>query len=65
LTSSSTPLTSNLAGAKNLRFDSNGLSYFENGTQPVYPAGIPPFASGVTRIGGPRIIQFTVRLVGF
>ncbi len=55
----------NLAGAKNLRFDSNGLSYFGNATQPVYSAGMPLFAPGVTRMGGPRAIQFTVRLVGF
>jgi len=55
----------NLAGAKNLRFDSNGQSYFGNTTQPVYSAGMPLFAPGVTRMGGPRTIQFTVRLVGF
>jgi hypothetical protein len=55
----------NLAGAKNLRFDSNGLSYFGSATQPVYSAGMPLFAPGVTRMGGPRTIQFTARLVGF
>jgi hypothetical protein len=55
----------NIVGAKNLRFDSNGVSYFGNATQPVYSAGMPLFAPGVTRMGGPRTIQFTVRLVGF
>jgi hypothetical protein len=55
----------NPAGAKNLRFDSNGLSNFGNATQPVYSGGMPLFAPGVTRMGGPRTIQFTVRLVGF
>jgi hypothetical protein len=55
----------NLAGTKNLRFDSNGLSYFGNAAQPVYSAGMPLFAPSVTRMGGPRTIQFTVRLVGF
>jgi hypothetical protein len=55
----------NLAGTKNLRFDSNALSYFGDAAQPVYTAGVPLFAPDVTRMGGPRTIQFTVRLVGF
>jgi hypothetical protein len=55
----------NLAGARNLRFDSDGLSYFGNATAPVYSAGMPLFAPGVSRVGGPRTIQFTARLVGF
>jgi hypothetical protein len=55
----------NLAGARNLRFDSDGLSFFGNATAPVYSAGMPLFAPGVSRVGGPRTIQFTARLVGF
>jgi hypothetical protein len=55
----------NIVGAKNLRFDSNGLSYFGNAANPVFSAGQPLFAPGVARLGGPRTIQFTARLVGF
>jgi hypothetical protein len=55
----------NLAGARNLRFDANGLSYFGDAVHPVFSAGEALFAPGVTRMGGPRAIQFTARLVGF
>ncbi|MGD0445868.1 MAG: carboxypeptidase regulatory-like domain-containing protein [Edaphobacter sp.] len=55
----------NIVGAKNLRFDSNGFSYFGNAANPVFSAGQPLFAPGVARLGGPRTIQFTARLVGF
>ena len=55
----------NLTGARNLRFDSNGVSLFGNAANPVASAGVPLFAPGVTRLGGPREIQFTARLVGF
>lgn len=55
----------NLAGAGNRRFDSLGASYCGDATSPVYSALMPLFAPGVTRQGGPRTIQFTVRLVGF
>ena len=55
----------NIVGAKNLRFDSNGMSYFGNAANPVFSAGQPLFAPGVTHLGGPRTIQFTARLVGF
>jgi hypothetical protein len=55
----------NLAGARNLRFDSYGLSFFGGSAHPVLSAGMPLFAPGVTRIGGSRTIQFTARLVGF
>jgi hypothetical protein len=55
----------NLTGARNLRFDSQGVSLFGNASYPVYSAGMPLFAPGVTRLGGPREIQFTARLVGF
>jgi hypothetical protein len=55
----------NIIGAQNLRFDNNGVSLYGNPTNPVPSAGLPLFAPGVTRLGGPREIQFTVRLVGF
>jgi hypothetical protein len=55
----------NLTGVRNLRFDSEGTSLFGNAASTVYSAGMPLFAPGVTRLGGPREIQFTARLVGF
>lgn len=55
----------NLYGAHNLRFDSLGTSYCGDVTSPVYSALEPLFAPGMTRMGGPRTAQFTVRLVGF
>ena len=55
----------NLPGAGNLRFDTDGTSFYGNTAHPVASAGLPLFAPGVTRLGGPREIQFTVRLVGF
>ena len=55
----------NLTGAGNLRFNAGGTSLYGNSAHPVYSAGMPLYAPGVTRLGGPREIQFTVRLVGF
>lgn len=55
----------NFAGAGNRSFDPLGLSYCGDVASPVYSALAPLFASGVTRLGGPRTIQFTARLVGF
>jgi hypothetical protein len=55
----------NIVGAQNLRFDNNGVSLFGDASHPVFSAGSPLFAPGVTRFGGPREIQFTARLVGF
>lgn len=55
----------NLTGASNLRFGNDGVSLFGNAANPVFSAGTPLFAPGVTQLGGPREIQFTVRLVGF
>jgi Carboxypeptidase regulatory-like domain len=55
----------NVVGAQNLRFDDAGVSLFGDASHPVYSAGMPLFAPGVTRLGGPREVQFTVRLVGF
>ena len=55
----------NLPNAQNRRFAPNGLSLYGTPAQPLYSAGLPLFAPGVTALGGPREIQFTVRLVGF
>jgi hypothetical protein len=55
----------NIAGAGNLRFGSDAVSLYGNASSPVYSAGTPFFALGVTRPGGPRELQFTARLVGF
>jgi hypothetical protein len=55
----------NLPGAGNRRFDTDATSLFGDSAHPVFSAGVPLYAPGVTRLGGPREIQFTVRLVGF
>ena len=55
----------NITGAGNLRFGGDGVSLYGDASSPVYSAGTPLFAPGVTRLGGPREIQFTARLVGF
>jgi hypothetical protein len=55
----------NLAGAGNRSFDPLGLSYCGDAASPVYSALTPLFAPGVTRLGGPRTVQLTTRLVGF
>ena len=55
----------NLYGASNRRFDRDSVSFFGNAARPVYSAATPLFAPGITQVGGPRTIQFTVRLVGF
>ncbi len=55
----------NLTGAQNLRFAPGGFSLFGNSARPLYSAGMPLFSPGVTRLGGPREVQFTARLVGF
>jgi hypothetical protein len=55
----------NLAGSRNLSFGPNAVSLFGDSANPIYSARMPLFAPGVTRLGGPREIQFTARLVGF
>jgi hypothetical protein len=55
----------NLANAENRRFGPESVSLYGLPDAPVFSAGQPLFAPGVTRIGGPREIQFTARLVGF
>ncbi|MFC5864879.1 carboxypeptidase regulatory-like domain-containing protein [Acidicapsa dinghuensis] len=55
----------NLAGAENRNFGADAISLFGLPSQPVFTAGQPQYAPGVTRIGGPREVQFTARLVAF
>jgi hypothetical protein len=55
----------NIAGSNNLTFGPNAISLFGDAAHPVYSAATPLFAPSVTRLGGPREIQFTARLVGF
>ena len=55
----------NITGSRNLNFGPSSVSLFGDTAHPVYSAGMPLFAPGVTRLGGPREIQFTARLVGF
>ncbi len=55
----------NLGGAGNRNFGPESVSLFGTATFPVPSAGQPLFAPDSTRIGGPREIQFTARLVAF
>jgi hypothetical protein len=55
----------NLANAENRGFGADAVSLYGTPDSPVFSAGQPLFAPAVTRIGGPREIQFTARLVGF
>jgi hypothetical protein len=55
----------NLTGAGNRSFGAQSVSFFGNAASPVASAGQALFAPDGTRIGGPREIQFTARLVAF
>jgi len=55
----------NLVNTENRSFGPEAISLYGLPDAPVFSAGHPLFAPGVTRIGGPREIQFTARLVGF
>jgi hypothetical protein len=55
----------NLLGASNRNFGSEQVSFYGTPAAPVYSAGQALFAPGASRIGGPREIQFTARLVAF
>lgn len=55
----------NLIGTGNRDFGADGVSLYGNGANPVASAGQALFAPDGTRVGGPREIQFTARLVGF
>lgn len=55
----------NLADSSNRDFGSEGVSFYGNAASPVASAGQALFAPDSTRLGGPRAVQFTARLVGF
>jgi hypothetical protein len=55
----------NVVGTGNRNFGPEGVSLYGNAASPVFTAGQPLFAPNVTRLGGPREIQFTARLVAF
>jgi Carboxypeptidase regulatory-like domain/TonB dependent receptor len=55
----------NLIGTGNRNFGPDGVSVYGNAANPVFSAGQALFAPNGTRVGGPREVQFTARLVGF
>jgi hypothetical protein len=55
----------NVVGSSNRSFGAEQVSLYGTPSAPVFSAAQPLFAPGVTRIGGPREIQFTARLVAF
>ena len=55
----------NLGGAGNRRFGPDALNFYGTPANPVFSAGQALYSPGVGRLGGPRTIQFTARLVGF
>lgn len=55
----------NLAGAGNRDFGLDGVSLYGTSASPVESAGQPLYAPDGTKVGGPREVQFTARLVGF
>jgi hypothetical protein len=55
----------NVAGTGNRNFGSEGISLFGTAASPIFTAAQALFAPNVTRLGGPREIQFTARLVAF
>jgi hypothetical protein len=55
----------NVFGNQNRNFGADQVSFYGNASSPVFSAAQPLFAPGVTRIGGPREIQFTARFVAF
>jgi hypothetical protein len=55
----------NLTGAEDRNFGLDSVSLYGSPSRPVFSAGQPLYAPGVARIGGPREVQFTARLVAF
>lgn len=55
----------NVIGAMNRNFGPEAVSAYGLPQSPLFTTGQALFAPDVTRIGGPREIQFTARLVGF
>ena len=55
----------NFGGAGNRNFEPESVSMYGTAALPIATAGQALFAPDSTRIGGPRAIQFTARLVAF
>jgi hypothetical protein len=55
----------NVLGASNRNFGAEQVSFYGTMLSPVASAGQALYAPGATRLGGPREIQFTARLVAF
>jgi hypothetical protein len=55
----------NLAGSSNRNFGVDAVSLYGTNSSPIASAGQALFAPDLTRVGGPRAIQFTARLVAF
>jgi hypothetical protein len=55
----------NLAGSSNRNFGVDAVGLYGTANSPVASAGQALFAPDLTRVGGPRSIQFTARLVAF
>ncbi len=55
----------NITGSSNRGFGAEQVSLYGTSASPVFSAGQALFAPGVTRLGGPREVQFTARLVAF
>ena len=55
----------NLAGSSNRNFGVDAVGLYGTASLPVASAGQALFAPDLTRVGGPRAIQFTARLVAF
>jgi hypothetical protein len=55
----------NVAGSSDLNFGPDAISLYGTSAQPAASAGQALFAPDSTRLGGPRAVQFTARLVGF
>ena len=55
----------NIAGASNRNFGAEQVSFYGSPEALIFSGGTPLFAPDVARVGGPREIQFTARLVAF
>ena len=55
----------NITGASNFNFGSDQISLYGNAAIPVFSAGQALYAPNSSGPGGPRVVQFTARLVGF
>jgi hypothetical protein len=55
----------NITGSSNKSFGPEQVSLYGNAQFPVASAAQALFAPGSSEVGGPRVFQFTARLVGF